>query len=1308
MRRIPLTFAVVCFTTLMAASAMAQSWQSSTPAPVPMSQLSIAADDDGRIYVFNGKTQYSFSPLLFGLDCAFRFDICTGSWETISFPGWTTYGGGAAHHPDGDIYWTGGLTGSPGLLKRYDIDSNSWSTLTPAPTATNSYKPAIVVDEYSGLVHWIGGEDFGSEHNAYNPLTDSWSSFPAAPLVGGFGQGAVFDPATGNIILITGWAGNNEETGAATNAVQIYDPDTNNWSLGASMPGGTGFRYMHSVAANPADGLIYVFGGSENYFDGNPSFYNDTWTYNPTTNVWTNLSVLNPQGGNREAGGAFDQFGNFHVIGGNDGGGPTDRHEFYGNGIPDADGDGDDACSDCDDNDAFLNNNDADNDGVSTCDGDCDDSDASINPGATEVCDGVDNDCDGAIDEGFDQDNDGWTTCAGDCDDNNPNANPDCPDICNGIDDDCDGEIDEDFDADGDGYTTCGGDCDDGDASVNPGATEVCDGVDNDCDGQVDEGFDADNDGWTTCGGDCDDNNPNTNPDCPDICNGVDDDCDGEIDEDFDADGDGYTTCGGDCDDNDASINPGAEEECDGIDNDCDGDVDEEIWSVLAAPTDSWAQYGGGHAVVFPGVGSFVFDPAGAFVEHNDGTATWSATAVGISDPNDILEIEATFSGRTTVAGPGSPKLELDPSAYVANGGPVDPTTWHYYEDWTGTAYGDGDLAGAELALVPTGPNFQVGEGANGKNIEFGAAGWIAWTVVSQPASGSLPDGSNGDWNVDLTGACDEICDGIDNDGDGDIDEGFDQDNDGWTTCAGDCDDNNPGANPDCPDICNGIDDDCDGEIDEDFDADGDGYTTCGGDCDDDDASVNPGATEVCNGVDADCDGVIPADETDDDGDGVSECDGDCDDADATTYPGAPELCDGVDNDCDGVIPAEETDDDNDGWTECDGDCDDTNPNVNPDCPDVCNGIDDDCDGEIDEDFDQDGDGYTSCGGDCDDDDPAVNPDATEVCDGVDNDCDGVIPSDETQDVDGDGAVFCDDCDDWDPNRFPGNPEICDGLDNDCDGLADEGFDNDGDGISDCIDECPTTLEYEEDPWGNVVTPGEDVSNTYAASLGVFLEAYTDPNLVDPWVPVATDLLGNDGNAVTAPADMTDADGDGLVDDLTPHPGNSWFLYTFNSGACVHSIDLIDVDTGELPAQVILFDVNVQTITTITSAALGDGTTETLDLGGICGVYVVMIDFYADGGFDNFEFCIGGTEEVCDDGVDNDGDGDVDEDCEEEVIPDDDDDVGDDDDDENEADDDDEEEEDPDCSMAGDRVSSSRLGVMLLLGLAAIGLRRRQ
>ena len=319
-----------------------------------------------------------------------------------------------------------------------------------------------------------------------------------------------------------------------------------------------------------------------------------------------------------------------------------------------------------------------------------------------------------------------------------------------------------------------------------------------------------------------------------------------------------------------------------------------------------------------------------------------------------------------------------------------------------------------------------------------------------------------------------------------------------------------------------------------------------------------------------------------------------------------------------------------------------------------------------------------------------------------------MIPSDETQDVDGDGAVFCDDCDDWDPNRFPGNPEICDGLDNDCDGLADEGFDNDGDGISDCIDECPTTLEYEEDPWGNVVTPGEDVSNTYAASLGVFLEAYTDPNLVDPWVPVATDLLGNDGNAVTAPADMTDADGDGLVDDLTPHPGNSWFLYTFNSGACVHSIDLIDVDTGELPAQVILFDVNVQTITTITSAALGDGTTETLDLGGICGVYVVMIDFYADGGFDNFEFCIGGTEEVCDDGVDNDGDGDVDEDCEEEVIPDDDDDVGDDDDDENEADDDDEEEEDPDCSMAGDRVSSSRLGVMLLLGLAAIGLRRRQ
>lgn len=121
----------------------------------------------------------------------------------------------------------------------------------------------------------------------------------------------------------------------------------------------------------------------------------------------------------------------------------------------------------------------------------------------------------------------------GDCDDNNATVNPDATEICDGVDNNCDGNIDEGFDVDADGYTTCQGDCDDNDASINPGVTEQCDGIDNNCDGNIDEGFDSDGDGYTSCEGDCDDANAAINPGAEEVCgNGIDDDCDGENDED--------------------------------------------------------------------------------------------------------------------------------------------------------------------------------------------------------------------------------------------------------------------------------------------------------------------------------------------------------------------------------------------------------------------------------------------------------------------------------------------------------------------------------------------------------------------------------------------------------------------------------------------------------------------------------------------------------------------------------------------------------------------------------------------------------
>jgi hypothetical protein len=231
---------------------------------------------------------------------------------------------------------------------------------------------------------------------------------------------------------------------------------------------------------------------------------------------------------------------------------------------------------------------DDDGDGFAEAGGDCDDAAADAHPGAPELPDGRDNDCDGVIDEGterYDDDGDGFTEAAGDCDDSNPRVRPGAVEIDdNGIDDDCDGVVDDGaFDADGDGVTADGGDCDDEDASTRPGAPELPDGRDNDCDGVIDEGTergDDDGDGFSEAEGDCDDSLARTNPDAAEIPgNGRDDDCDGLVDEGsdwYDDDGDGFAEEAGDCDDSSSAVSPGAvETPGNGIDDDCDGLVDE-------------------------------------------------------------------------------------------------------------------------------------------------------------------------------------------------------------------------------------------------------------------------------------------------------------------------------------------------------------------------------------------------------------------------------------------------------------------------------------------------------------------------------------------------------------------------------------------------------------------------------------------------------------------------------------------------------------------------------------------------------------
>ncbi|MBK9337657.1 MAG: T9SS type A sorting domain-containing protein [Lewinellaceae bacterium] len=313
---------------------------------------------------------------------------------------------------------------------------------------------------------------------------------------------------------------------------------------------------------------------------------------------------------------------------------------------------------------------DEDQDGVYSFE-DCDDLDPTVYPGAPELCDGLDNDCNGLTDESpvftyfLDSDSDGFgdaatalDTCLTtpppgfvtnnlDCNDADAMLNPGIAETCDGLDNDCNGLVDDipvftyfldsDSDGFGDAATTLDTcltappagfvannlDCNDADAMLNPGVAETCDGLDNDCNGLVDDlptftyYLDSDSDGFgdaatalDTClttppagfvanNLDCNDADAMLNPGVAETCDGLDNDCNGLVDDlptftyflDSDADGfgdaatvldtclttppAGFVTNNLDCNDADAMLNPGIAETCDGLDNDCNGLVDD-------------------------------------------------------------------------------------------------------------------------------------------------------------------------------------------------------------------------------------------------------------------------------------------------------------------------------------------------------------------------------------------------------------------------------------------------------------------------------------------------------------------------------------------------------------------------------------------------------------------------------------------------------------------------------------------------------------------------------------------------------------
>ncbi len=833
---------------------------------------------------------------------------------------------------------------------------------------------------------------------------------------------------------------------------------------------------------------------------------------------------------------------------------------------------------------------DDDTDGVADClevEAGCGVGASTVGPGLPELCDGLDNDCDGAADEDFTLTVDGEALSIGDacglglcaggivvcaggvaaCD-----KQPLSAEVCgDGMDNDCDGDVDEGCagDLDGDGFNSLD-DCNDFDSGIYPGRpNEACCPVgadvaacDTDCDGSTTpcDAADNDGDGFTVADGDCDDSDPLAYPSAPERCgDGIDQDCfggDALCADVVDNDGDGWSAPA-DCNDNDPSISPQGSEledgkECDGVDNDCDGDIDD------GNPS------GGGQCGTDVGVCEFgiqVCSQTGGAGLVCVGAVEPALTEVCDGKDNDCngfiddgIEYEGIAIGQacTGIGACGdtvgvvecvSTDLQLATCSTNPNGSNSQATT-ELCNDIDDDCDGDIDN-GVEQDLVE------------------------AACTLAGPCAGTVTAtcGAGGEWLCDYTAvpnweADEMLCDGIDNDCDGTVDEGYGL----GVGCDGDDPDSCESGFIECisptasgcvepPDsvaveVCDGVDNDCDTMVDEGFsaaetaDPDGDNSPNCIDEDDDGDGVVDT----------ADNCGLIPnADQLNTDGDTAGNvCDGDDDD---DTIGDEDDNCpldvnadqlntDGSDDGGDACDP----DDDNDGVNDNVDNCQlDINADqLNTDGDALGNVCDDDDDGDLVDDnadncpldvnadqLNTDGD---ALGNVCDDDDDG------DGVDDADDNC--VLLSNSNQaNLDGDalGDVCDDDLDgDGTDNAVDNCPDLAnaDQLDADGDDVGDLcDPDRDGDGVGNTTDNCPDVSNSAQDnldgdPLGDACDDDDDGDGVLEEACPGDPSALCDDNCpVDPNPnQLDTDVDGQ-GNVCD-----DDDDGDGVLDNADNCP----------------------------------------------------------------------------------------------------------------------------------------------------------------------------